>query len=278
MQRCPQCDANNAERNNFCGSCGELIRIDPGFAKKVRHVMAEDWKARRTRYFAQCMVVLAVGGFLGYETIIKLIAGAVQKVTPVVQAQLESVVQAQLASNVQRNLKAELPAVAIQASQQVATRARQEFEDGYVQAARQEAEKIKPDFRARLATIQAEEETKVRAEYQQARNNIQLVPSGATSWTGTAITPTLPFSGAPPTLTGLENATYSPAADLLKWPIGSTTLTLSVTSTPVQSSASGAICFSDKGLMGSFDANGSCKAYVITTPLSSTANFITTTQ
>ncbi len=65
MQRCPQCDGNNAERNNFCGTCGELIRVDPGFARRVRYVMVEDRKGRRTKTVIKWMVVLAFAGVLG---------------------------------------------------------------------------------------------------------------------------------------------------------------------------------------------------------------------
>ena len=55
--------------------------------------MVEDRKGRRTKTVIKWMAVLAFAGVLGYETISKMITVAVQKVTPVMLAQLESDVQ-----------------------------------------------------------------------------------------------------------------------------------------------------------------------------------------
>jgi hypothetical protein len=267
MQVCSYC-ARNANRNAFCGDCGEPI-LDPGFEKKIRIILGKERRRNWIKFTGAAVGIASILGLVEYETNTRLITTALQKAAPVVQAQLES--------SVQKQIESELPAIAAQARERVAVRVRQEFEDGYVQAARQEAERIKPDFQARLATIQAEEETKLRTVYQQAQNNVQPVSSITASWVGTALTPTMSVSGVQPTLTGLETPGHSPADDVLKLPGGSGTLTLSVTSTPIQSGPSGGICFTVNG-MGSFDANGTCKPNTIVTPLSSTANLITTTQ
>ncbi len=193
-----------------------------------------------------------------------MITVAVQKVTPVVLAQLES--------DVQKISNPTCP-IAAQATQQVAVRVQQEFEDGYVQVARREAEKITPDFHARLAAIQAEEETRLRTAYQQAQTNIQPVSSLSASWVGSAVTSTFALSGSTPMLASLETHSHSFADDIVR---GSTMLTVSVTSTPFPNSPSGG-CVSPTKVAWSFDASGACKENALVTPLSS-ANLNASTQ
>jgi hypothetical protein len=187
---CPICGTANAKRNFFCGKCGELIQIDPGIAKMARKVNAEDRERNRAKNFTRLMVALAVLGFLGYQITSRLITAAVQKVTPVLQAQIES--------DVERNVKAKLPVIETQALQQVATRVGQQVADKYVQAARQEFEKVQPDVQVRFAAIEADEEAKLRNSYQQAQaNNIQTLSSVTTlAWSGTPGNVGLPIAGA----------------------------------------------------------------------------------
>ena len=139
------------------------------------------------------------------------------------------------------------------------------------------AERLKrsrPIFHARLAAIQAEEETRLRTAYQQAQTNIQPVSSLSASWVGSAVTSTFALSGSTPMLASLETHRHSLADDIVK---GSTTLTVSVTSTPFPNSPSGGLCFTNKGILGSFDASGACKENALVTPLSS-ATLNTSTQ
>jgi hypothetical protein len=243
MPQCPQCNAANANRNNFCWSCGEIVHIDPGFAKKVRRVVDEDRKKDRAKKLSGLMAAIAVLGVLGYETITRSITAAVQKAAPIVQARIEA--------DVQKSLKDDLPGISTQGGQQLTARLRQEFEDDYVKAARREAEKITPDFQARLAAVQAEQENKFLFQYQQAQTNIQP----ATAWLGdgTAVTP----------------------ATLFDWPLGDT----NGATTPVQSSSSVTVCFTDQGYMGYIDPkDGSCIGYNIVQMVDTPTNWGATTQ
>jgi hypothetical protein len=250
MRPCPHCDAKNAKKNTFCWACGELIQVDPGFAKQFRHMQAEDRKNGRDKRYGAVMLVLAVFGFLGYEMTAKLVTTAFKKATPVIEAQVESTVQ--------NSIKAELPTIAAQANQQVAARVRQELGDSVEQAAHQEAEKFKPSFQAHFAAIQAEEDTKLHAAYQEARTNFQQAQPSFQPTSLPALT-TGNLGSSP--LFGGGTAGMSLTDLLNEAKTGSTTLTVSVTSSPIQGSLGSTFCFTDKGTVGLLDSNGSCKEY-----------------
>jgi hypothetical protein len=288
MQQCPQCNAQNPNKNSFCGSCGEIVRVDPGFAKKIRLIQAEDRKNGRAKRFTAFMVTVTVLSLLGYEMLDRLTTSAVKKVTPMIQAQVEA--------NVQNSLKANLPAIASQATQQVAVHVRQELTNGYEQAAREAAQKVPPGYQARLTAIQAEGEAKVRAAYEQAAANIkQGAPAGAGQFAstyplsvapplgiGTDATFTVPgaITGFTPALALWEYSSRSPSDDILKSVGGSPAGLAILQSLPSFSAHNGLItdvshsssvtglvfpvggaCFTDKGTVGAYGANAVCQPW-----------------
>jgi uncharacterized membrane protein YvbJ len=148
MQQCGTCGSENSNRNKFCGACGELIRVDPGLEKQVHRIIKEHRRRTRSKSIATFSVLIGMLGFIGYQATGRMITVAVTRVTPLVEAQLQS--------KVERTLRADLPSVAQEASKHLAQYVGQEVEEGYLQTARREAEKLQPDFRARIEAVQAE--------------------------------------------------------------------------------------------------------------------------
>lgn len=279
MRSCSRCAVQNANINDFCRKCGEPI-FDPGFEKKVRFLLAKERRRNWIKFGTVSVMIVTVLAWAEYESNTRLISSAVQKAAPAIQAQLES--------GVQKGFESKLPTIVTEASQQVASRVRQEVGESIVQAARQEAAKVRPDFQTHMVALQAEEDTKLRAVYQQAQASVQqaatkVQPSSSLAlasspgvWqplTNIQPLPSLLGSGTP--LLGVGTPLTAGGAEILKganydlpkaWENGSsTTMTLSFTSTqtsiPFPSNSGGGLCFTDKGTMGVYDANYVCKAH-----------------
>lgn len=265
MKICPECHTENANMNRCCRECGEPIRIDPAVEKMVRKIHAEERKKGRTKTLTIVSLALGVAGFVGYETTSRMITAAIKNATPKIQAQAEA--------NIEAKLRADLPAITMQATKELAKNVRSEMEDGLVQAARKEVDKIKPNLHAHFAAIQEQEDADLHAAYQQARANVQPAPTTLTTFTfQPASSPStlwqlpatsgLPGIASEGTITWKEVSTPSmpnmPGGATWANGVFSTTSINSQTSDSFISNAGHAWCFAEGGKLGSVDEDGSC--------------------
>jgi hypothetical protein len=153
MQKCPHCEKMNASKQTFCGSCGELIHLDPGFEKRVRQVLGQERRRGRARIAAAVTFVLALAGYFGHQYVKTVIAEGIAKATPVVEAKiaahLDEKVSQELPSMIARSEEREFPKIAreLQASHQKRMR---DLQESYERQAKADEER----FNASLAAAQ----------------------------------------------------------------------------------------------------------------------------
>src|SRR5579863_3861123 len=112
---CPTCEARNSKTARFCNSCGELIRIDPGFEKQYRAIQAKDRRGRWVKATARWGLALTILGVFGYEF-------TVREVKLVVDASARPLINAAVTAEVGKQLETQIPVAVAQAESQGASK------------------------------------------------------------------------------------------------------------------------------------------------------------